>query len=148
MMAGIIMGAGEGERLHAARRRRFWLILGGLALIGAIGGFVGGFVTGFSDAGGPANSPEFAYLGAAGVALTAVLMIYGSWKFFVGVDEVELADNLWGSLIGFYAYAILLPAWWALAKLNLVREPNHWVIYGASLGIARAAYLYRTWRYN
>ena len=37
-------GGGEGERLYADQRKRFWTIIGGLAAIGAITGFVGSFV--------------------------------------------------------------------------------------------------------
>ena len=148
MTAGTTMQGGEGERLHAARRKRFWTILGGLLVIGMIGGFVGGFVTAMNDSDSTVLSPSVIYLAAAGVLLTAALTAYGSWKFFVSVDEVEVADNLWGSLIGFYAYAIMLPVWWAFAKLGLAHDPNQWVIYGATFIIACLAYFYRKWRSN
>ena len=49
------------------------------------------------------------------------------------VDEVEVADNLWGSLIGLYVYALLFPAWWALNLLGQAPEPDDWVIFGASM---------------
>ena len=44
-------------------------------------------------------------VGAIGVVVLAIGAAYGSWRFFTSVDEVEVADNLWASLIGFYAYA-------------------------------------------
>ena len=47
--------------------------------------------------------------GTIGVIVLVVGAAYGSWKFFQNVDEVEIADNLWGSLIGLYVYALLLP---------------------------------------
>jgi len=147
MTAGTIMTGGEGERLHAARRKRFWMIFGGLMAVGVVGGVIGGFVTEVNESGG-VLSPTMVYLAAAGVLITVALFIYGSWKFFGSVDEVEVADNLWGSLIGFYAYAILLPSWWAFDKLGLVPEPNDWAIYGASLIIALIAYGYRKWRFG
>jgi len=137
---------GEGERLHAQRRRHFWIILGGLALIGAAAGFLSGFWAGLADAQGGEITPSMQALGAAGVLLFAAAAAFGSWKFFVSVDEVEVADNLWGSLIGFYAYAILFPAWWALWKVRLVAEPDHWVIYGVAMITATAAYAYRKWQ--
>ena len=137
---------GEGERLHAQKRRQFWQLLGGLALIGMALGFVGGFVTGQADASGTEVSAEFKTIGAAGVVLLAILAAYASWRFFVSVDEVEVADNLWGSLIGFYTYAILFPLWWALAELDRAPEPDDWVIFGVSMIVATAAYGVRKWR--
>ena len=137
---------GEGERLHAQRRRRFWIILGWLFALGAAAGFFSGFTMGFADASGGAISPAMKAAGGIGVLLFAAAAAYGSWKFFVSVDEVEVADNLWASLIGFYAYAITFPTWWALWKLRLVDEPNDWVIYGIALITATAAYAYRKWQ--
>ena len=140
------MERGEGERLYAQRRKRFWMLLGTLALLGAAGGFVAGFVAGFADARNMTVEPLYGTVGAAGVILMVILVAYFSWRFFVSVDEVEVADNLWGSLIGFYAYALLFPAWWALDRLEKAPEPDHWVIYGASMIVATAAYGYRKWR--
>jgi hypothetical protein len=137
---------GEGERLHARRRRRFWVILGSLALLGAVAGFFSGFTMGFADAKGGDISAEMRAFGAAGILLLAAATAFGSWKFFVSVDEVEVADNLWGSLIGFYAYAILFPAWWLLSRIRLVGPPDQWAIYGVAMLTATAAYLYRKWQ--
>lgn len=138
---------GEGERLHARQRRRFWALIGALAVIGFIAGMVGSYALIVAEDGG-AGSPTALWVGVVGVAAAVLLFIYGSWRFFVSVDEVELADNLWASLIGFYAYAIMLPAWWALAALGAVPGPDQWVIYGTSVGVAFAAYLIRKWRFQ
>lgn len=137
---------GEGERLHEQRRRRFWGILGWLVVIGLVAGFFSGFVAGFIDGSGGQGTPGLKAIGGAGVALIAVAVAYGSWRFFASVDEVEVADNLWASLIGFYAYAILFPAWWSLSKIGLTAEPDHWIIYGVALLTATAAYFYRKWQ--
>jgi len=137
---------GEGEQLHARRRRKFWIILGSLALLGAIAGFFSGFTVGLADAKGAEVSAGMRALGAAGILLLAAATAFGSWKFFTSVDEVEVADNLWASLIGFYAYAILFPAWWLLARIRLIGSPDEWVIYGVAMLTATAAYLYRKWQ--
>jgi hypothetical protein len=137
---------GEGERLHAQRRRRFWTILAWLFVLGLVGGFFTGFTAGFTEARGGEISPALRAGGGVGILLLALAAAYGSWRFFVSVDEVEVADNLWASLIGFYAYAISFPTWWALWKTRLVDEPNHWAIYGAAMLIATAAYSYRKWQ--
>ena len=138
----------EGERLHSERRKRFWRILGGLAVLGFITGVVGQFALSISES-GEADWPAWAPVaGTIGVVLVAVAVAYCSWRFFLSVDEVEVADNLWGSLIGFYVYAILFPAWWALNKLGQVAAPNHWAIFAASMFSALAVYAYRKVRYS
>jgi hypothetical protein len=137
---------GEGERLHAQRRRRFWAILGSLFAIGLVAGFFSGFAAGFIDGNRGESTAGLKTIGAVGVAALAAAVAYGSWRFFTSVDEVEVADNLWGSLIGFYAYAILFPAWWALAKIRLTAPPDQWVIYGVAMLTATAAYAYRKWQ--
>lgn len=141
-----MMERGEGERLYAAQRKRFWTMIGGLALLGLVTGFVAGFFSGFADARGLTAEPLYGTVGAAGVVLMAILFAYFSWRFFITVDEVEVADNLWGSLIGFYAYAILFPAWWALHQLRMAPEPNDWTIFTVALVTALIAYAIRKWR--
>ena len=140
------MVKGEGERLHDRRRRNFWKVLGALALLGGVIGFLSGAVKGYADASGAQIDPILMQAGAVGVVLAALLAIYFSWKFFVSVDEVEVADNLWASLIGFYAYGILFPLWWSLEKLQVAPAPDHWLIYGISMIAALIAYGYRKWR--
>jgi hypothetical protein len=137
---------GEGERLHEQRRRRFWIILGSLFAIGLAAGFLSGFAAGFIDGSRGGGTLGLKIFGAAGVALLAVATVYGSWRFFRSVDEVEVTDNLWGSLIGLYTYAILFPAWWALSKIGLAVPPDQWLIYGVTMIGATAAYAYRKWQ--
>ena len=141
------MERGEGERLEAQRRKRFWTILGALFVLGGIAGFATGFLAGVNDAreGGTA---AYKAVGTIGVVILVFGAAYGSWKFFQNVDEVEVADNLWGSMIGLYVYALLFPAWWALHLLGQVGEPDDWMIFGASMLSAVAVYLYRKVRYN
>jgi hypothetical protein len=135
---------GDGEKLHSARRRRFWLILGALSVVGILGGAIGIIIL-ESEEGRVISAPLLA-AAAAGVILVTALFLYGSWRFFADVDELELLDNLWGSLVGFYAYGATFPAWWALNKLGYLPEPNDWVIFNIALLTALVAYFYRKWR--
>lgn len=136
---------GEGERLHAQRRRRFWSILGWLFVAGLITGAVAG--VGLAPVLNGKEMPSWAApLVAISTALAVLATIYGSWRFFTSVDEVEVVDNLWGSLIGFYAYVMIFPAWWVVWKVGLVGEPNDWAIFAAAFTIALAAYAYRKWQ--
>jgi hypothetical protein len=137
---------GEGERLHAQRRRRFWLIVLGLAGLGLVGGFLSGFIAGYADARNVTAEPLYGTVGAIGAVLMAIAVAYGSWRYFDNVDELEVADNLWGSLIGFYAYAILFPLWWALWKLEKAPEPHDWTILAVAMVVSLLAYGIRKWR--
>lgn len=139
-------GVGEGERLHAERRRRFWYIIAGIGVLGMLTGMFGSMIFDFSGGQPGSLSPAATSLAVVALAASVLLFAYGSWRFFATVDEVELADNLWGSLIGFYAYAILFPAWWALHKLEQAPEPDDWTIFTVAMVTAMLAYAFRKWR--
>ena len=140
------MRTGEGERLHSERRKRFWKIIGLLALAGGVGGFISGFVAGHADATNRELPEWMMSVAVAGIVVAVIAAVYGSYRFFVTVDEVEVADNLWGSLIGFYAYAFLFPAWWLLSEIGRAPEPNDWVIFAVAIFAALAAYAFRKWQ--
>jgi len=137
---------GEGERLHASRRKRFWTIIGGLMLLGLVTGLVAGALLAVGAGQQSALSPTMAVVATIAIALTAAAVAYGSWRFFVSVDEVEVQDNLWACLIGFYAYAILFPAWWLMARIGLLPSPDQWVMYAVLMICGTAAYAYRKWQ--
>lgn len=139
------MDRGEGERLHAARRRRFWGISIGLMLIGMVSGILSGIIVGRHET-GDTLSPNLVTIAIAGAIIIPIVFIWASWWFFTTVDEVEVADNLWASLIGFYAYALILPTWWVFWKIGRMEEPNDWVIWGTSMAVALAAYAIRKWQ--
>ncbi len=63
---------GEGERLHAQRRRRFWIILGWLFAIGLAAGFLSGFVAGFIDGRRGEGHAALTVVGSIGVAVLAI----------------------------------------------------------------------------
>ena len=135
---------GEGERLHAQQRKRFWRLMGGLMLVG----FATGLATSIASHAGTDGSdlPLWAKaLGTAAVALVALVVTFGSWRFFAKVDEVEVLDNLWASLVGFYAYGTLFPCWWVLWRLRIAPAPDQMVIFGVVIVVACAAYGIRKW---
>jgi hypothetical protein len=138
------MEPGEGERLHAAKRRRFWWTLGGLAVVGALAGAVG--QTAIEIAKGGPLPAWTATWGGVGVVMVVLLVVVGSWRFFATVDELELADNLWASLVGFYWYVILFPAWWALHKLGWTTAPDQWAIFVSAMLASCAVYFFRKWQ--
>lgn len=126
----------SGEARHAAHRRRFWAKIAGFMLFGAAIGFAGGFASGYEG---------IDLLAMPGVVLAAVIaalvgFVALSVWFYRSVDELETADNLWGSLFGFYFYAAALPSWWALAQVDLVPPVNHVAIYMATMLFAFGVY--------
>lgn len=138
---------GEGERQAAQRRRTFWISIGVLMASGALVGFSIGTTAAHRDIAMAdiwASLPR--PLAVAIVAFALATFFYGTWRFTKAIDEVELADNLWGSTASYYVYATLFPTWWALSKIDVVPEPNDWAIFLAALGGGGAIYLWRKWR--
>ena len=146
-MMGTAMQLGEGELRERARRRRFWTVIGFIAAAGVITGFVSGALAGYNQV--PPDQlwsvvPDGVAIGFVVAALIAFNI--GCWAFVRSIDEVELVDNLWASTVGFYVYAMLFPAWWVLHEASVMAEPNHWLIFAASLAGGGIAYLWRKWR--
>jgi hypothetical protein len=140
------MQTGEGERLFAARRRRFWGVLLGLGVAGGIAGFISGFVAGHNDLGMEAVTSLPLAVRYGIVGLLAAAFAYGCWVYNRVIDEVELLDNLWSSTAGYYAFSILIPAWWLLWRMQAAPQPDVWAIFVAALVFALAVYGWRKWR--
>jgi len=140
------MIAGEGERLEKERRKKFWRLIFLLGAVGAAAGFVFGFIHGAADAAGQPVSGTARTIAAAALMVATIGGGYFSWRFFTSVDEVEVTDNLWASLIGFYVYGFALPLWWGLFWLKVAPEPADWIIYVVVMLSATAAYGVRKWR--
>ena len=140
------MTGGEGECLDAERRRKFWWLIFALAAVGAVAGFVFGFIYGAADAAGEPVSGTAKAAAALALVVATVGGCYFSWRFFSTVDEVEVTDNLWASLIGFYIYGFGFPTWWALSWLDMAPEPSGWILYAVVMLSATAAYGVRKWR--
>jgi hypothetical protein len=121
-------------------------MVGLLALFGGIAGFGVGLSAGYTEGSGEEPSAALRIIAAAGLLIGTAGGIYGSWRFFRSVDEVEVADNLWGSLIGFYAYVFFFPTWWLLAWLGVAPETNEWIIFAVAMLSATAAYALRKWQ--
>jgi magnesium-transporting ATPase (P-type) len=140
------MKVGEGERLEAQRRKNFWRLMFILGAVGGVAGFVFGFSHGAADAAGEPMSDTARMIAALALVAAAIAGAFFSWRFFAMVDEVEVTDNLWASLIGLYVYGFGFPTWWALAWLKMAPEPVDWTLYVAVMLSAAAAYGVRKWR--
>jgi hypothetical protein len=81
-------------------------------------------------------------------ALVTAGFVWFSRDYFRRVDEVDLMDNLWASLIAFYVYVILFGSWWLFADLGLLGPMNHFAIFWVTLAAGIIAYVARKlgWR--
>lgn len=137
----------SGEALARQQRRRFWLTLGAIGLVGVPVGMLVGFNAGRHDVGiAEAAAMLSGPAAIAIVAAYALAMVIGTSLFVRVIDEVELLDNLWGSAAGFYAYVILFPAWWLLAATGVAPPVDHWLVFIASSLVATGIYGWRKWR--
>jgi hypothetical protein len=146
-MMGEVMSKGEGELMEHGRRRKYWRVIGFILIAGMILGAVTGYVGAHNDV--PIEEAFTALPESAVIALVAfgvAAFTWGCWAFTKAIDEVELADNLWGSTASYYAYAVLFPSWWVLGRAEVAAPPNHWVIFFLSLTAGMAVYGYRKWR--
>ena len=147
MMGETMAERGEGEMMEARRRRLFWWTVGILFAAGAaLGAFIG--VNGarrglpFDQVWSSLSAPVVAGLVVVGL----IAFVIGTWRFVKVIDEVELIDNLWGSMASYYVYATLFPVWWALGKVGILPEPQDWTIYFVALAGGGVVYLWRKWR--
>lgn len=137
---------GEGEVMEARRRRLFWITIGTIVSVGAVIGFVAGATAAITDLAIDEIWRELPPSLVIGLAVfTLVGFSYGTWRFAMAADEVEIADNLWGSTASYYVYAVMFPIWWALGKANILPEPHDWAIYFAALAGGGVIYLWRKW---
>ena len=140
------MTMGEGERLESQRRRRLMTTILAFSAVAMVTGFASGFLQGQADATGNPIDPTARTAVAITICAVLIAGAFASWRFFRTADEVEVADNLWASLVGFYVYGFGFPAWWMLASLKVAPGPDHFIIYAAAIVSAAATYAIRKWR--
>lgn len=82
-------------------------------------------------------------------ASLAATLVAGTWYtaiYFRRIDELDLLDNLWSSLIGFYVFVAALPVWKALHEVSDVPEPHALGLWYISIAAAVLAYGWRKLR--
>lgn len=129
------MNEGPGERAEKSRSNRFWGLMSGFMLLGGVIG-VALVVLERNGALPPAVSIGI-------VALLIVGVGGGSWYFYRDIDEVERRDNLWGAAVALHFYLIGYACWYFLWKGTLVPEPDHQVIFVATMIVMTLAYLWK-----
>ncbi len=146
---GMIVAHNEGEAQLRARRQRYGKVFGGIIAASMILGIAVGVPVGVSLAKGTpiatALSPAVA-IGA--VALFSLIVVVGSWRYLLVMDELELDANKWAGAVGLNFYLLAIPGWFVLSLAGLVERPApvSWVIYGVTIVIAMATFFWRKFR--
>jgi disulfide bond formation protein DsbB len=131
----------SGEARLKAYHRRYTGIIVRLMIAG---GLIGGVVGAVTAAGEGTTLPQAAAI--IGVALFVIAAGLGSYHYFRAVDELELEANKWAGLAGINAYLLLYVGWRFLAWSGVTANANGDVIFGITMLVACAAFLYRRFR--
>ena len=140
-MAGPDFSAGEGERREARMRRRRYLAIGTLFVVG----MVSGFYVGFNEAQALFRGGEGAWSPALSLILVAmfvIAMIGGTYILNGVMDEHERERTYKAASFGGAALLTLYPIWFLLWKGGFLPEPSHLVMY---LGFLAAVLLATGW---
>ena len=130
------LGNNPGERAEAQRRRRSRAMIAGSVAI-AVLIVVGTAIfkrPGQQVAPGWAIAFAFIYVGA---------MVFGGWRACRLTDEVEARNNRAALVWAGCFYGLAYPVWFFLWKGGLVLEPDHMLMFAATVFVAMATYLAR-----
>ena len=142
--SGVFDSPDAGQRLEFARRRRKWVILGGLIVVGFAGGFISGFTQADNLFTGATAWPPALSIGLALAYLGAV--IGGGIAIGRQSDEFELQTQYKAVAVAAAAYLLVYPPWFLLWMANLVREPIHCVLFLIFWGVLALASLFYRFR--
>lgn len=133
---GMGMTEGQGERAERSRSLRFWGIMAGFTLLGSIGGAA---MIVMERSGGAMSTA----LAIGMVALGTVGVGAGAWWFLRDIDEVERRDNYVSCTIALNFYLILYVDWYFLWKGAVVREPDHEILFIATMIVMAGVYFWK-----
>lgn len=81
------------------------------------------------------------------VYVTSALLVGGFvWftrDYLRRIDELDLMDNLWACMIGFFFYYVTFPVWNSLASFDLAPPVDNWVLWIGTTIVMFAAYALR-----
>ena len=144
MMAAKAAGVSEaaGERRERARRTRKAVLIGGIALVGAVSGFMIGYLDAESLIDPSRTWPPAMAIGLAFAYLAAVLG--GGLALARQTDELELSRQYKAIAAAAGLYVLAYPVWFFLWKGTLLPEPGHELLFILFwLGMAGASLFYR-----
>ena len=136
---------GEGERRDSARRRKRWLIIAAIAVLGG----VPAYYAGYQDGAALAQNRPLTWsptLAAVLAGLYLVVMIGGSLLLHTVTDELERQRGYKAASLAGLILMLVYPTWFLLWRGGFVPEPVHWmlfVLFWLSLALASLYYRFR-----
>lgn len=131
----------SGEARLAAKRRSFWRYFAAATLLAGLGGGLLGSGVALRELAG-LSAWAIAAVGAASI----VIWVWFSRNYLRGIDEIDLQDNLWASLVALYFFVAAAPFWLLLHEVALAPAPQLMALWWATLAVAVLAYFYRKYR--
>jgi hypothetical protein len=136
---------GEGERRDAARRRKRWLILAAIAVLGG----VPAYYVGYQDGAALAQSRPLTWsptLAAVLAGLYLVVTIGAGLLMHTVTDELERQRGYKAASLAGLVLMLVYPTWYLLWRGGFVPEPVHWMLFllfWLSLALASLFYRFR-----
>jgi len=125
-----------GERAEVSRRNRFWGLMAGFMLLGGVAGAT--MVVMERNSG---SLPAMLAIGL--VVLLTLGVLAGGWWFLRDIDEVERRDNYIACTVALNFYLVVYANWYFLWKGAVVREPDHEILFLATMIVMAGAYSWK-----
>lgn len=130
-----------GEQRHRQRRRAFWAYsVAGLAVALPVGMCIGYLLRQGVDG---VYSPAAALIA---MAIATAAFVWFSIGYYRRLDELDLADNLWGAFIAVHVLLVGFPTWAMLHILELTPAPSAEGLYFGTIGATFLGYGWRKLR--
>ena len=125
----------SGEAKLKSRRNAFFRYLALTFLAAMIGGMASGYLTqSYVD------DRVGLWLPLVAGAVVVAGLLWFTRDYFNRIDELDLMDNLWAHLYGFYGGLMVYGGWFVLADLGLVDRPTAGVVLLVMILMMFAAY--------
>jgi hypothetical protein len=125
-----------GERAEAARKRRSLMMIAANVAIAVV------IVVGTAIVKRPGQQITPGWAIAFAIIYVGAL-VFGGWRMCRAVDEVEVRNNRAAMVWAACFYGLTYPVWFFLWKGGLVPEPDHMLMFAATVAVAAAAYAIR-----
>ena len=133
----------SGEERFRKRRRSFITYIALAVAIAMFAGIASGVLAANASLG---NVPVWLLFGVW--VIMVVAFIWFTRDYFRRVDELDLLDNLWASLVGLYTYVLVFASWYLFDDLEIGPPMDHFAIFWITMGAMLVAYVLRKlgWR--
>ena len=124
-------------RLKQRRNRLFRFSAIGFVIAMGAGFASGHFGSLYSDG----ELPGWAIIALWLLAVTA--FTWFAITYFRKIDELDLMDNLWATMVAFYFYVIAYVSWQMANEIGMLVPPNSMLIFASTMIVLFVAYFAR-----